>query len=125
MTLFYPWPKGDGELLYILRLVFGAAMAMAIVLAVVAIRRHDFATHGAWMIRSYAIGLGAGTQVLTHIPYFALVGEPDELSRAVLMGAGWVINVFVAEWIIRRGTSGPRTNHGVVAPNSMPTSHID
>jgi uncharacterized membrane protein len=125
MTLFYPWPKGDGEVLYLLRLVFGAAMAMAIVLAVFAIRRHDFATHGAWMIRSYAIGMGAGTQVLTHIPYFALVGEPDEQSRAVLMGAGWVINVLVAEWIIRRGVSGLRKNRGVVASISKPTSPVE
>lgn len=53
------------------------------------------------MIRGYAIGLGAGTQVLTHLPWFILVGRPGELSRAVLMGAGWVINVVVAEWIIR------------------------
>jgi uncharacterized membrane protein len=125
MTHFYPWPVGDGEILYALRLVFGLGMAMGIVLAVNAIRRRDFTTHGAWMIRSYAIGLGAGTQVLTHIPYFALVGKPDEMSRAVLMGAGWVINVLVAEWIIRRGTPGLRKNRGVVPPNSKPTSHVD
>ena len=105
MSHFYPWPEGDGELVYMLRLVFGSAMAMSIVLAVDAVRRRDFAAHGAWMIRGYAIGMGAGTQVLTHLPYFVLVGKPDELSRAVLMGAGWVINVVVAEWIIRRGPS--------------------
>jgi uncharacterized membrane protein len=105
MAHFYPWPEGDGELLYLLRLVFGSAMAMSIVLAVDAIRRRDFAAHGRWMIRGYAIGMGAGTQVLTHLPYFVLVGKPDELSRAVLMGAGWVINVVVAEWIIRRQPS--------------------
>ena len=26
MTLFYPWPAGDGALLYVLRLLFGSAM---------------------------------------------------------------------------------------------------
>ena len=80
MAQFYPWPEGDGEILYLLRIVFGSAMAVAITLAVDAIRRRDFAAHGAWMIRSYAIGMGAGTQVLTHIPYFALVGKPDGCS---------------------------------------------
>jgi hypothetical protein len=55
------------------------------------------------MTRAYAIGLGAGTQVLTHLPWFILIGKPGESARAVLMGAGWVINVLVAEWIIRRG----------------------
>jgi len=104
MAHFYPWPEGDGELLYVIRLVFGAAMAASIVLAVGAVRRRDFASHGAWMMRGYAIGLGAGTQVLTHLPWFVLVeGRPGELPRALMMGAGWVINLAVAEWIIRRG----------------------
>jgi hypothetical protein len=29
-------------------------------------------------------------------------GKPGEGPRAVMMGAGWVINVIVAEWIIRK-----------------------
>jgi hypothetical protein len=103
MAHFYPWPEGDGEGLYLLRLVFGSAMAVSIVLALGAVRRRDFVSHGAWMMRGYAIGLGAGTQVLTQLPWFLLVGKPGELGRNVLMGAGWVINVVVAEWIIRRG----------------------
>ncbi len=101
MAHFYPWPVGDGEAVYVMRLVFGSAMAMSIVLGVEAIRRRDFSSHGAWMIRGYAIGLGAGTQVLTHLPWFIFVGKPDEATRAVLMGAGWVINVVFAEWVIR------------------------
>ena len=112
MSHFYPWPEGDGEVLYVLRLIFGTAMASSIVLGVDAIRRRDFVAHGAWMIRGYAIGLGAGTQVLTHLPWFALVGKPDESVRAVLMGAGWVINLIVAEWVIRKKTaSHPRAVH--------------
>ncbi len=105
MARFYPWPRGDGQALYVLRLVFGSAMVLSIVLALVAIRRRDFAAHGAWMVRAYAIGLGAGTQVLTHLPWLLLVGtdKPDETSRAVMMGAGWVLNLAVAEWVIRRG----------------------
>jgi uncharacterized membrane protein len=102
MTLSYPWPAGDGEAVYVLRLLFGTAMAACIALAVDAIRRRDFASHGAWMMRGYAIGMGAGTQVLTHLPWFILVGTPDETTRGILMGAGWVINVIVAESIIRR-----------------------
>ena len=108
MAHFYPWPAGDGRLLYLERLVFGAAMLVAIVLALDAIRRRDFAAHGAWMTRGYAIGLGAGTQVLTHLPWLVLAdGRPGELPRAVMMGAGWVLNVMVAEWAIRRGSRRP------------------
>jgi hypothetical protein len=86
----------------VMRLVFGSAMAGSILLGIDAIRRRDFTSHGEWMIRGYAIGLGAGTQVLTHLPWFLLFGTPGEASRALMMGAGWVINVAVAEWIIRR-----------------------
>jgi len=102
MAQFYPWPDGDGEGVYTLRLVFGSAMALSILFGLHAIRRRDFTAHGHWMARAYAIGLGAGTQVLTHLPWFILVGKPDELSRAVLMGAGWVINLLVVELAVAR-----------------------
>lgn len=101
MAHFYPWPEGDGYGVYVERIIFGTAMVASILLAISAVRRRDFKAHGAWMIRAYAIGLGAGTQVLTHLPWFILVGKPGESARTVLMGAGWVINVIVAEWIIR------------------------
>jgi hypothetical protein len=83
-------------------------MILSIVLAVAAIRRRDIVQHSAWMIRGYAIGLGAGTQVLTHLPWFLIFGMPGELPRAVLMGAGWVINLAVAEWIIHKRLAHPR-----------------
>lgn len=101
MTQWYPWPAGDGWMVYAERLFFGAAMVWCIVLSIVAIRRRAFVAHGDWMMRAYAIGLGAGTQVFTHLPWFLLVDHwPGETARGMLMGAGWVINVIVAEWII-------------------------
>ena len=77
MTLFYPRPAGDGELLYALRLLFGSAMVVSIVLGFAAIRRGDVTRHRAWMMRGYAIGLGAGTQVLT-LAAGALIARPAE-----------------------------------------------
>jgi len=102
MTQFYPWPKGDGELLYIFRLIFGSAMLLSIVLGAFAAWRRDYSRHGDWMMRGYAIGLGAGTQVFTHLPWFLFFGVPNQLTRALLMGAGWIINIIVVEWIIRK-----------------------
>lgn len=103
MTLTYPWPAGDGEVLYAERLAFGTAMLLAVALGAAALLRRRYAEHGDWMMRAYAIGLGAGTQVLTHLPWFILAdGPPSETPRAVMMGLGWTINVAVAEWIIRR-----------------------
>lgn len=107
MTQFYPWPEGDGEILYGLRLVFGSAMLVSLLLGAFAIRQRKFMAHGDWMLRAYAIGLGAGTQVFTHVPWFLLFGVPNELTRAFLMGAGWVINLVVAEWIIRQRQTRP------------------
>ena len=102
MTLFYPRPEGSGELLFLFRLLFGSAMVLSIILGFAAIRRGKVLEHRAWMMRSYAIGLGAGTQVLTLWAGEVIVGPPTELSRALLMGAGWAINLAVAEWFIRR-----------------------
>jgi uncharacterized membrane protein len=102
MTLFSDLPPGDGDLLTAFRLLFGTAMAVAIVLATAAIRRRDVRRHRVWMTRGYAIGLGAGTQVLTHAPWTLLVGAPGEVTRAMLMAAGWVINLVVAEWALNR-----------------------
>ncbi|USY23152.1 DUF2306 domain-containing protein [Nocardiopsis exhalans] len=108
MTLFYAIPAIDTGFLTVQRLVFGTAMALALVLGYVAARRREFARHGAWMIRAYAIGTGAGTQVLTHMPWTLLVGEYDQLIRALLMGAGWVVDIVVAEWVIHRTLRRPR-----------------
>jgi hypothetical protein len=102
MTLFYPWPKGDGVLLYVLRLLFGSAMVGSIVLGFTTIRRGDVSGHRAWMARGYAIGLGAATQMLTLLAGEIISGPPSELSRALLMGAAWMINLAVAEWAIRK-----------------------
>jgi uncharacterized membrane protein len=102
MTLVYPWANHDGGAVYVMRLLFGSVMAASIVVSVDAIRRRDFAAHGRWMMRAYAIGVGAGTQVFTHLPWFILAdGKPGELPRAIMMGAGWMLNIVVAEWIIR------------------------
>ncbi|MEO6083015.1 MAG: DUF2306 domain-containing protein [Umezawaea sp.] len=102
MQAFYPPPAGDGLLIAVIRYAVGTAMIASIVLGFRAILRRDVKTHSAWMIRGYAIGLGAGTQVFTHLPWAIAGVTPSGTTRALLMAAGWVINILVAEWIIRR-----------------------
>ena len=41
------------------------------------------------MMRGYSLGLGAGTQVLTHLPWFLFPSIQGELTRALFMGARW------------------------------------
>lgn len=100
MTLFYTGALG-GQLLWAVRLLVGSAMAAFIVLGFTAIRRRDIAAHRAWMIRAYALAVGAGTQTVTQGVGEAIFGT-GELSTALSMSAGWGINVAVAEWVIRR-----------------------
>ena len=113
MTLAYRMPAYDGALVYALRLLFGSGMLLSLILGVAALQRRDFAGHGSWMLRGYAIGMGAGTQVLTGMIAAVFVDPPTELSRAILMGAAWAINLAVAEWIIRR--QAPRSRTPLVA----------
>jgi uncharacterized membrane protein YozB (DUF420 family) len=100
MTLFYPGAPG-GDLLWAVRLLVSSAMAASIVLGFTAIRRRDIAAHRAWMIRAYALAVGAGTQAFTQGVGEALFGTGD-LSTTLSMSSGWVINAAVAEWAIRR-----------------------
>lgn len=124
MTLFYALPpEVTGPGLSALRLVLAAVMAGGIVVAFLAIRRGDVRTHRAWMMRAYAIGLGAGTQVLTFLPWTLLVGAPTPVGHTLLMAAGWAINLVVAEIVIRR-SPGPRATRSgrLSAPQAPPLS---
>ncbi|MEV4111782.1 DUF2306 domain-containing protein [Nonomuraea sp. NPDC049695] len=83
--------------------MFGSAMAGCIVLGFAAILRRDVARHRAWMIRGYAIGMGAGTQAVTQLLWVLATGAaPEGVNRAIFHGMGWIINLAVAEWVIRR-----------------------
>lgn len=92
----------QGPLLLGVRMAVGAAMAASMVIAVAAIRRRDVAGHEAWMIRAYALGQGAGTQVLVLGPGVLLFGDVVGLTRDLLMTLAWAVNVGVAEYLVRR-----------------------
>ena len=102
MTQFSPLPWYDIGPLYWVRLLVGVAMTLSIVLGALAIQRRNFTQHGAWMLRAYALALGAGTQVFTLLPWMIYPSIQSELTRAIGMGAGWLINIIVAEWVIQK-----------------------
>lgn len=108
MTLFYPRQTGTGELAYVFRLSVGSAMAASIIIGLAAVRRGDVAHHLAWMTRAYALALGAGTQVFTQGIGNAVFGT-SALTTDLSLGAGWAINLAVAEYVIRRPGLGRRT----------------
>jgi nitrate reductase gamma subunit len=102
MALFFPPAPGVGTTLNVMRLVVGSTMAAFLAAGVVALLRRDFVGHGAWMKRAYALGIAAGTQALVLIPVTFGLGVDTEASYATAMGAGWLLNAGVAEWLIRR-----------------------
>lgn len=106
MEATYALPAHDGPLLSVFRVVFSVAMLATTLLGVRDLRRGAFASHGAWMMRTYAIGMGAGTQVIVFLLWGILVGPAvgpsDPTQRALLMGSSWIINVVFVEWILRR-----------------------
>jgi hypothetical protein len=103
MGAFYPRPLYDT----IVRLVFGGLMVTFILLGLRAVLRRDFTHHRAWMIRGYAIGIGAGTQVFTAVPWLIATGgaATGPVVAVLLLVAGWLINLTVAEIAIRRSVA--------------------
>lgn len=101
LTLVYPTEVNTGPLLYWSRVIFALAMAACLVLGLISVRARNFRAHRAWMIRAYALGLGAGTQVVTIGLAEATLGTSTPVIDAAT-AAGWAVNLAVAELIVRR-----------------------
>ncbi len=99
MMAFYNGPQETTALLPI-RFAFGIGLATSITMGFLAIRRGGVRRHKAWMTRSYAIALGAGTQVFT-----LGLGKPvfgsGPRAIALLLIAAWCINLAFAEYVLR------------------------
>jgi len=101
LTCFYHFPISlQGDLLFSVRLIVGSSMALFILLGLFSILKNKVKTHQAWMIRAYALGQGAGTQVLVSVPWIIVANEPEGLIRDILMTSSWIINLVIAESII-------------------------
>lgn len=107
MTLFYPNAEGDGLALFWMRVLVASGMIVSLLLGARAIVRRDFAEHGAWMLRAYALGMGAATQAVLLVPPLLAHAHVSMTVRALLMGSAWVLNLLIAEW--RLGTKGAAT----------------
>ena len=74
------------------------------------------------MTRAYALALGAGTQVFTQGIGNAVFGT-SELTTDLTLGAGWAINLAVAEYVIRRARQQPN-HHGRRAEVRLLMTHV-
>ena len=101
LAVFFTGPA-DQLPLAMVRLVFASAMIVFLVLGTTAIVRRDFAAHGDWMTRAYAIGVGNGTQSLVVIAWTVPLGEVDAWGETWLVATGTLITALVAEILIQR-----------------------
>jgi hypothetical protein len=103
MTHFYVFPATlQGAALYWVRMVLGTGMIGLIIWAVIAIKSRNIFQHSASMMRAYAIGQGASTQAVVGIAWIITVGsEAVGPLRDGLMIFAWVLNLLVAEILIR------------------------
>ena len=115
LRLLAEFPTPSTWVLTTARLAAGAGLATALITALVAIRQHDVTRHRAWMIRGYAIGMGAATISFIMLPIFLITGKVVEGYLAdLLFVLSWVINLTIAEWVIRRIGRGAATPADVI-----------
>ncbi len=95
---------GDAPLLVSTgRLIFAIALAVALTLGMTTIFSKDIQRHKRWMIRAYAIGMGATVVSVVFIPIYAITGEPPMgLASDILFIGSWAVAVGIAEIIVRR-----------------------
>ena len=89
---------------YVTHFGFGMlAVSWLVTLAVAfrAIRRRDFETHRAWMIRNFSLTFAAVTLRL-YLAVAGAAGIPFETAYRVISWLAWVPNLMIVEWRLRR-----------------------
>ncbi len=85
------------------RLLFGIALGVALAVAMQAIRERDITRHRNWMIRAYAIGMGATAVTMVFFPIYAITGEPPTgLAADIIFLGSWTACIVFAEGVVRR-----------------------
>ena len=100
---FAPNTTYDSSQFLLVVLAF-AALAIAWIVtsaaALVRARQRRFADHRAWMMRSYSLTFAAVTVRLMAVPL--LVVTQDPVLAITLTFWSWILNLMVAEWLVRR-----------------------
>ncbi len=103
LTLLWHFPDTYSAAMNRGRLLFGIALGGALALAMQAIRQREFIRHRNWMIRAYAIGMGATAVTTVFFPIYMITGEPPTglVADIVFLGS-WAACVVFAEVLVRR-----------------------
>jgi uncharacterized membrane protein len=108
-----PFAKPESHLYDGAQNIMAAAFLTVTALGLAAARARDFAAHRAWMLRAYAIAMGAGTQTALVLPVFLLLGTVEGPALDLILIGAWAVNLGGAELLIaRQARSAP------IRPNS-------
>jgi hypothetical protein len=85
------------------RLLFGIALGVALAIAIQAIRKRNFTRRRNWMVRAYAIGIGATAVTMVFFPIYVITGEPPRgLAADIVFLGSWTACIVFAEALVRR-----------------------
>lgn len=96
-----PKAQADSALYNSAQNVMAVVFLTVLFLGIRAARQRRFADHRAWMMRCYAITLGAATQTVLLLPVFLMLGEVKGVLVDLVFIAAWGVNLAAAEWLIR------------------------
>ncbi len=110
LGLLWHFPNTYSQIVSGGRLVFGIALGAALVIAMRAIWQRNVTRHRNWMIRAYAIGMGATAVTMVFFPIYAVTGQPPTgVAADIAFMGSWTACVVFAEVLIRRGRASDRT----------------
>lgn len=103
LSLLWHFPNAYSLPINIGRLLFGIALGVALALAILAIRKRDVSRHRNWMIRAYAIGMGATAVTMVFFPIYVFTGAPPMgLAADIAFLGSWTACIVFAECLVRR-----------------------
>ena len=103
LGLFWHFPGAYSVAVSSGRLLFGIALGVALAIAMQAILKRDFTRHRNWMIRAYAIGIGATAVTMVFFPIYVITGKPPMgLAADIVFLGSWTACIVFAECLVRR-----------------------
>jgi hypothetical protein len=116
LRLLIEFPNSSTWVLIAARGLAAFGLMGCLTISMFAILKRNFNNHRNWMIRAYAIGMGAATISFIQLPIFIIRGRAMEgYFGDSLFVLSWVINLTLAEWVIRKKLkTSPRVHSAVV-----------
>lgn len=106
LVINFSFPPFGGPFKSLAVVIFSLLEIFSLGIALRAVLQRNFAQHRAWMMRAFAIGLAISTMRIFFIPAYILFGVPNELTVALGMWVGFLVNIVVVEFILWKEGSG-------------------